>query len=75
MSRPISVLTGIDTWLDGLMCNVPEVLMCYHLNGIVQKYELIKTGRYYSLQLGYISGECEECLRRRVTAHGGLRVR
>lgn len=25
------------------MCNVPEVIMCYHLDGIVQKYELIKT--------------------------------
>ena len=22
--------------LDNLMCNVPEVAMCYHLNGIVQ---------------------------------------
>ncbi|XP_050543387.1 erythroid differentiation-related factor 1 isoform X2 [Daktulosphaira vitifoliae] len=43
MSKPISVLTGIDYWLDNLMCNVPEVVMCYHLNGIVQKYELIKT--------------------------------
>ncbi|KAH1012911.1 erythroid differentiation-related factor 1 [Dendroctonus ponderosae] len=43
MNRPISVLTGIDYWLDNLMSNVPEVVMCYHLNGIVQKYELIKT--------------------------------
>ncbi|XP_063231536.1 erythroid differentiation-related factor 1 isoform X2 [Bacillus rossius redtenbacheri] len=43
MSKPISVLTGIDHWLDNLMCNVPEVLMCCHLDGIVQKYELIKT--------------------------------
>ncbi|VVC32394.1 Hypothetical protein CINCED_3A025206 [Cinara cedri] len=43
MSKPISVLTGIDYWLDNLMCNVPEVVMCYHLNGIVQKYELVKT--------------------------------
>ncbi|KAL6263033.1 hypothetical protein P5V15_005829 [Pogonomyrmex californicus] len=43
MSKPINVLTGIDYWLDNLMCNVPEVVMCYHLNGIVQKYELIKT--------------------------------
>lgn len=43
MSKPISVLTGIDYWLDNLMSNVPEVVMCYHLNGIVQKYELIKT--------------------------------
>jgi tetratricopeptide (TPR) repeat protein len=25
------------------MCQVPEVLMCYHLDGIVQRYEIIKT--------------------------------
>lgn len=42
-TKPINVLTGIDYWLDNLMCNVPEVVMCYHLDGIVQKYELIKT--------------------------------
>jgi hypothetical protein len=28
---------GLDYWLDNLMCQVPEVLMCYHLDGIVQK--------------------------------------
>lgn len=43
VTKPISVLTGIDYWLDNLMSNVPEVIMCYHLDGIVQKYELIKT--------------------------------
>lgn len=62
MKKPINILTGIDYWLDNLMCNVPEVVMCklrifnfigivtdyffypgYHLDGIVQKYELIKT--------------------------------
>lgn len=42
-SEPINVLTGIDYWLDNLMCNVPEVIMCYHLDGIVSKYEPIKT--------------------------------
>ncbi|XP_053681456.1 erythroid differentiation-related factor 1 [Anopheles nili] len=42
-SKPINVLTGIDYWLDNLMSNVPEVVMCYHLDGIVQRYELIKT--------------------------------
>uniref|UniRef100_A0AAG5CYV1 Erythroid differentiation-related factor 1 n=1 Tax=Anopheles atroparvus TaxID=41427 RepID=A0AAG5CYV1_ANOAO len=42
-TKPINVLTGIDYWLDNLMCNVPEVVMCYHLDGIVQRYELIKT--------------------------------
>jgi len=25
------------------MCNVPEIAMCFHLNGIVQGYELFKT--------------------------------
>lgn len=43
MKKPINVLTGMDYWLDNLMCQVPEVVMCYHLDGIVQKYELIKT--------------------------------
>ncbi|EDV94302.1 GH22530 [Drosophila grimshawi] len=42
-AQPINVLTGIDYWLDNLMCNVPEVVMCYHLDGIVQKYEIIQT--------------------------------
>ena len=36
MRKPINVLTGLDYWLDNLMCNVPELAMCYHLNGIVK---------------------------------------
>ncbi|XP_078586909.1 erythroid differentiation-related factor 1-like isoform X1 [Branchiostoma floridae x Branchiostoma japonicum] len=43
MKKPINVLTGLDYWLDNLMCNVPELVMCYHLEGVVQQYELIKT--------------------------------
>ena len=43
MNEPINVLTGLDYWLDNLMCNVPEVCMCFHIDGIVQKYELIQT--------------------------------
>lgn len=35
-SPPINVLTGLDYWLDNLMSNVPEVAMCYHVNGFVQ---------------------------------------
>ena len=35
-SKPINVLTGLDYWLDNLICNVPELAMCYHINGIVQ---------------------------------------
>jgi len=43
MNKPINILTGMDYWLDNLMCQVPEVVMCYHLDGLVQKYELLKT--------------------------------
>ncbi|XP_029031615.1 erythroid differentiation-related factor 1 isoform X2 [Betta splendens] len=42
-NKPINILTGIDYWLDNLMCNVPELVMCFHVNGIVEKYEMIKT--------------------------------
>eukprot|EP00794_Sanderia_malayensis_P005439 gene5439-6118_t len=41
--QPVNILTGLDYWLDNLMCNVPELVMCYHLEGIVQKYEVLKT--------------------------------
>ncbi|XP_040568486.1 erythroid differentiation-related factor 1 [Lepeophtheirus salmonis] len=41
--NPINILTGLDYWLDNLMCQVPEVLMCFHVDGIVQRYELYKT--------------------------------
>ena len=39
MEKPITVLTGLDYWLDNLMCNVPELAMCYHIDGIVQVKE------------------------------------
>lgn len=43
MKKPITVLTGLDYWLDNLMCNVPELAMCFHLDGIVQ----VSCVRYY----------------------------
>ncbi|XP_067036895.1 erythroid differentiation-related factor 1-like isoform X2 [Acropora muricata] len=48
--NPINVLTGLDYWLDNLMCNVPEVAMCYHLDGIVQYYDLCKTDELPNLE-------------------------
>lgn len=36
MKKPVTVLTGMDYWLDNLMCNVPELAMCFHVDGIVQ---------------------------------------
>jgi hypothetical protein len=55
MEKPINVLTGIDYWLDNLMCNVPEVVMCFHVDGIVQKYELVKTGNVLKKRLLLVS--------------------
>ncbi|XP_032738000.1 erythroid differentiation-related factor 1 isoform X4 [Lontra canadensis] len=49
-NKPINVLTGIDYWLDNLICNVPELVMCFHVNGIVQKYEMIKTEEIPNLE-------------------------
>ena len=43
VNKPINILTGLDYWLDNLMCQVPEVVMCFHSDGIVQKYEIFKT--------------------------------
>lgn len=43
VDETISKLTVIDYWLDNIMCNVPAVNICHHINGIVQKYELVKT--------------------------------
>ncbi|XP_065071675.1 erythroid differentiation-related factor 1-like isoform X2 [Rhopilema esculentum] len=42
-TKPINILTGLDYWLDNLICNVPELAMCYHTEGIVQKYEMVLT--------------------------------
>lgn len=43
MSKPLSMLTVLDYWLDNLICDIPQIEFCHHLNGIVQKYELVKT--------------------------------
>ncbi|EDQ92833.1 uncharacterized protein MONBRDRAFT_22004 [Monosiga brevicollis MX1] len=42
-SQPINVLTGVDLWLDNLMCNVPEVLMCYYVEGVVKSFETLRS--------------------------------
>lgn len=42
-SKPINVLTGMDVWLDALMTNVPEVMMCYHVDGVFNSVERLET--------------------------------
>ncbi|XP_008180391.1 erythroid differentiation-related factor 1-like [Acyrthosiphon pisum] len=49
MSKPLSMLTGMNYWLDNLMCNIPETELCYNINGVLQNYELVKTENLPSL--------------------------
>lgn len=42
-SKPIPVLNGIDYWLGNFICNLPEFVLGFHVSGIVQKYEMVKT--------------------------------
>ena len=40
---PINILTGVDCWLDNLICDVPEVVMFFHDNGFLSNFEKIPT--------------------------------
>lgn len=43
-------LHWLDAWLDNLMASVPELAICYHRNGVVQGYELLKTDDIFLLK-------------------------
>ncbi|CAF3726436.1 unnamed protein product [Rotaria sp. Silwood1] len=43
MNTPINALTDINCWLNDLMYDEPELVMCYYVDAIVQSYEIIKT--------------------------------
>ncbi|KAB1212093.1 Erythroid differentiation-related factor 1 [Morella rubra] len=39
----VTPLTWLEAWLDNVMASVPELAICYHQDGVVQGYELLKT--------------------------------
>ncbi|XP_047341458.1 uncharacterized protein LOC124945125 [Impatiens glandulifera] len=43
VSRQVTSLTWLEAWLDNVMASVPELAICYHQDGVVQGYELLKT--------------------------------
>ncbi|KAM7266438.1 hypothetical protein ACFE04_004335 [Oxalis oulophora] len=43
VTHQVTPLTWLDAWLDNVMASVPELAVCYHHNGVVQGYELLKT--------------------------------
>ncbi|KAH7663662.1 Tetratricopeptide-like helical domain-containing protein [Dioscorea alata] len=50
VSRQVTPLTWLEAWLDNVMASVPELAICYHQNGVVQGYELIKTDDIFLLK-------------------------
>ncbi|GAQ81236.1 hypothetical protein KFL_000750050 [Klebsormidium nitens] len=50
VERQMSPLTWLDAWLDNMMANVPELAVCYHKQGVVQGYELLKTDDLFLLK-------------------------
>lgn len=50
VERQVTPLMWLDAWLDNVMASVPELAICYHHNGIVQGYELLKTDDIFLLK-------------------------
>ncbi|XP_008783389.3 uncharacterized protein LOC103702653 [Phoenix dactylifera] len=50
VSRQVTPLTWLEAWLDNVMASVPELAICYHENGVVQGYELLKTDDIFLLK-------------------------
>ncbi|OWM65731.1 uncharacterized protein LOC116201997 [Punica granatum] len=50
VTRQVTPLTWLEAWLDNVMASVPELAICYHENGVVQGYELLKTEDIFLLK-------------------------
>ncbi|KAK8355172.1 hypothetical protein V6Z12_A05G269700 [Gossypium hirsutum] len=50
VARQITPLTWLEAWLDNVMASVPELAICYHQNGVVRGYELLKTDDIFLLK-------------------------
>ncbi|KAH9325716.1 hypothetical protein KI387_005894, partial [Taxus chinensis] len=50
VEQQVTPLMWLDAWLDNVMASVPELAICYHHNGVVQGYELLKTDDIFLLK-------------------------
>ncbi|CAJ2673431.1 unnamed protein product [Trifolium pratense] len=50
VTRQVTPLNWLEAWLDNVMASVPELAICYHHNGVVQGYELLKTDDIFLLK-------------------------
>lgn len=50
VERQVTPLMWLDAWLDNVMASIPELAICYHHDGVVQGYELLKTDDIFLLK-------------------------
>ncbi|XWS24818.1 hypothetical protein CRYUN_Cryun27aG0017500 [Craigia yunnanensis] len=50
VTRQVTPVTWLEAWLDNVMASVLELAICYHQNGVVQGYELLKTDDIFLLK-------------------------
>lgn len=43
--KPVNILTGVDTWLDNLIADIPEVVMFFHDNDVISNFEKLPTSK------------------------------
>ncbi|KAG9444202.1 hypothetical protein H6P81_015542 [Aristolochia fimbriata] len=72
VARQVTPLTWLEAWLDNVMASVPELAICYHQNGVVQGYELIKTDDIFLLK--GISDDGTPAFHPQVVQQNGLSV-
>jgi hypothetical protein len=41
--KKLNPLSCLDVWIDNVMHNVHESAICYHKDGVVEEYKLVKT--------------------------------
>ncbi|XP_078433876.1 erythroid differentiation factor-like protein isoform X2 [Wolffia australiana] len=72
IARQVTPMTWLEAWLDNVMASVPELAICYHRNGVVQGYELLKTDEIFLLK--GISDDGNPAFHPQIVQQNGLSV-
>nr|CAB3502849.1 unnamed protein product [Digitaria exilis] len=72
VSIQVTPLNWLEAWLDNIMASVPELAICYHQNGVVQGYELLKNDDIFLLKV--VSDDGTPAFHPQVVQQNGLAV-
>nr|CAB3478980.1 unnamed protein product [Digitaria exilis] len=70
--KQVTPLNWLEAWLDNIMASVPELAICYHQNGVVQGYELLKNDDIFLLKV--VSDDGTPAFHPQVVQQNGLAV-